>query len=288
MTPSPRKLLLVAGWLLSLAAAALIGGKMSQSDRRDNAPPDGSQAPRATAGNRPQAEGQAPRPIPAKKRNIDRGLAAVFEIPRGADRTRHLLELIDRLGTSEFAAFVDDFRTHPLSSTQQTDYQLILTSWVQRDPYAAAEYLDRSDSNGQAREAVIAAWAAQDPAAAELWIRDRPDEGSTNNWMVGFARGLAAEDIGKALALVESLEAGRTQGATIAVLAPYLVAAGPEAATERLEGLSEDGGLRVKATQATARAFARHQVEDAAEWARHLPDPSSQATASLSPVACFR
>lgn len=282
----PRKTFLVgSAWLLSLVAAGVIGAKLSPDragsaarGRENLAAPD-SLTKAAPTGARPESGNRPSKERPGQS-DWSREIADLLRMPGGPGRTEALLRLLAKVHPSEFSLVVDAFRDDPLSPHHREHYDLILAAWVDLDPFAAAEYLERSDTDGRARETVLAAWAERDPVSARMWAKGRPDDGQTNNWVVGLARGMATGDSRAALSLIEDLEPGPTQQASIQAVAPHLADESPELARAWLDSLAPDDPLLPQAARATAKELARHETFAAADWAAQLNHPESRCEAT--------
>jgi len=123
-------------------------------------------------------------------------IESVLAIPSAPERTRRLLNQLDKLSHEELAALYEASRHDPALAARSDALALMLQSWVERDPLEALDHLQRDVStNDWERETAISAWAVKDPQAAMDWAFATPDAGKRNNWQIGALEGIASIDL---------------------------------------------------------------------------------------------
>ena len=121
---------------------------------------------------------------------------SVLAIASAPERTRRLLNQLDKLSDEELAALYETSRHNPALTGRSDALALMLQSWVERNPLEALEHLQQDvNTNDWERETAISAWAAKDPQAAMDWAFATPDAGQRNNWQIGALEGVAAVDL---------------------------------------------------------------------------------------------
>jgi hypothetical protein len=282
---APKNVPMLAAWILTLAISFTVGLKVSpEGPSTPESSLDGSRASRPNKnGNSGRDAGESSRSgRPSANRTSEdpaSTLAQILALPSGTAQTHQLLQLLDRMSPADFPEFLEAFRSNPLSSLHPAEYKLILSAWVDLDPYGAAEHIENNDTSGNAREAVMAAWATKDPAAALAWAQDRPDEGSSNNWTVGLARGLASSDPDAAMQLLENLQPGRTRDSSVNAVMPFVLQHGFDHTREWILGLNNDQ-LKSSAVRVAARGLAKMEAPRAGEWVANLPETEIRRNAS--------
>ena len=103
-----------------------------------------------------------------------------------------------------------------LGGSQQQQYLYsIFSSWVDKDPAAAATRaagLNSREARSQAFQAISNTWAESDPQAAMAWARSLPKGQDQRNAVSAVVSSWARTDLPSALAAVNQLPEGPTGG----------------------------------------------------------------------------
>jgi hypothetical protein len=171
-----------------------LGGNDSPSPSHARHSGTGSQEGSTTLGNARTQAGGSPRPASRHAAILD--INSVLAIASAPERTKRLLNHLDKLSNEELAALYETSRHNPALTARSDALALMLQSWVERNPPEALDYLQRDVStNDWERETAINAWAVKDPQAAMDWAFATPDAGQRNNWQIGALEGIAAIDL---------------------------------------------------------------------------------------------
>lgn len=290
-------------------AAATAGGRTGGGDRAGTVDRDSGAAGATSRAKRGSVAERTASTKPADER-----LAEIVRMADPLERQNALLDLIDRLGPQEFAAFADQFRGLDHFGNGRGEYEMILRAWAKADPLGALDHAaQRPDGQGD-QQVVLAAWAVTDSNAATRWAIDHHAGDGANPYLSAVIRGLAATDVGAASQLAATLPRSRERGesmdaitralfvqgmdaamsfpSTIAdpdlragyvgMIADRLAAKDPSTAARWLAGLG-DADAQNRGARRVAEALARTDVTQAASWVSKL-EPEARAEAARGVV----
>ncbi|MCP5535627.1 MAG: hypothetical protein H7A51_05250 [Akkermansiaceae bacterium] len=275
-------------WIISLATAFVIGGKLSTSSDRASSPSDdpadrrpsfrqsGSNA-NGVSTTRRSAANRGPTTNAGSGRELN-----ITDIARTDDpiaRTHDLLQLISRLGAADFAQVVADFRELGMTRERMSEYSMLLHAWAQVDPLGALEYAENNTGSPYARQTILASWAANDPEGALAWAKNHHQGDGPNPWLVGVIRGVVAKDPARATAIMQELPYSRERGEAVAAIIPHIVRQGIEQASLWLDTITDER-LRSASTAFLASALAKQEPAKTAEWLTTLADSEGKARAT--------
>lgn len=266
---------LVTAFLLGWLAASL-SNRSQAASRQTGSPEAGLRAAKSPGG-----EGSSRGPRASANRSDDpaAGIAAIAELEDSVERTRKLLELIDRLGPNEFEAVVAAYRD--LGIPSWNDYQFLLAGWAKVDPLAALAFLDgHTTTPSSSWETVLTGWALDNPDAAIEWAIANID-GDKASWVAGVIGELAGRDLDRATSLIYRLPDSpgkRETRDTLNAILAALTKQDPDSMKEWVSGIPE-GQLRAGAARRVAMRLAATNPQEVARWAETL-DPESRLQAN--------
>lgn len=208
----------------------------------------------------------------------------VGEILRDGDfgsRMQRLIAKLDRAGDDDFLLMFEEISNSGMAGVFHNEQKLIVSAWMKRDPYGAAEYLKENESSDGLQFAAMAAWAANDPAAAEQWARDNHEGERANDWLVGVIQGVAGNDPNKAAALISELPRSREQWRAMESTLPFVMEQGSAFARDWVANLGS-GDLQSNGAQWMARRMANKDPQAAAAWVDGLTTKEARREASAS------
>jgi hypothetical protein len=284
-----RLLVIASFWVLSLAAAYLIGSGTvggdpdpSEAATRSGLPPRKSSRPVS-----PRSGGQDER----RSTNSNPGLRivasqpprqAVMELTSLTDpvsRVQGFLALVDSLGPNEFLDVVKDFRTTGLQGdTRRTEYAILLHAWGQTDPQGALAYTIENTGTNFARQTVLSSWASYDPDGALAFAEANHTGDEANPLLVGVIQGLARDDMNRATSLLQTLPRSRERGDALNSLVPLLLADGVDSAVTWSNAISDET-LRSGALTYIARDLSSSDPSKAAELVLNVSDQEAKIRA---------
>ncbi len=279
-------ILIPALWLISLAVAFVIGGKIKTVS-------DGpSTASKSTSAHRPAHRQSAGSPAVAPQRHspgvrVGRTNAThhrtlnVTVIAQNDDpiaRANDLLELINRLGADDFAQVVSDFRDLGITRERMSEYGILLHAWAKVDPLGALDYAEKNTGTPYARQTVLASWASNDVEGALLWAKGHHEGEGANPWLVGVIRGVASSDPKRATEIMQSLPYSQERGRAIASIVPHIASQGIEKAGLWLDTITDER-LRDGSTAYLASALAKTEPLETAAWVASLADSKGKSNA---------
>lgn len=207
--------------------------------------------------------------------STSRRLAEIVRIGDPQERQSALMELVNRLGPDEFAAFADQYRAMDHFGNSRGEYELILRSWAKIDPMGALDHAaQRADGFGDTT-LVLSAWAGNDAAAAERWALDHHQGEGPNPYLASVIRGIAVNDIAHATRLAESMPAGRERNDAMDAITRALFVQGTEAAMAYPASI-QDPELRGGYISMIANRLASKDAGMAAAWLVSFADADSQ------------
>lgn len=202
-------------------------------------------------------------------------LAEIVRIADPLERQSALVDLLDRLGPQEFAAFADQFRGLDHFGNGRGEYEIILRAWAKADPLGALEHAgQRPDGQGD-QGVVLAAWAVTDSTAATRWAMDHHTGDGANPYLSAVIRGLAATDVGAASELAATMPRSRERGEAMDAITRALFVQGMDAAMGFPSSIA-DPDLRVGYVGMIADRLAAKDPATAATWLAGLGDADAQ------------
>lgn len=191
------------------------------------------------------------------------------------DRQAALLDFINRLGSNEFAAVAEQFRTMEHFGNARGEFEMILRGWAKTDPLAALDYtVNQLNDRGQTA-LVLASWAGRDAAAAERWaIANHAGDGA-NPYLAAVIRGIAAYDVTRASQLAESMPRSRERGEAMESITRALLVQGDAAAMAYPQTI-QDPDLRAGYVAMISDRLADRDAQKAASWLASMNDPQAQ------------
>ena len=244
-------LILGAGWILSLAAAFLIGQgsrtpelqKSAKSEQRPGSRASSSQRPRRG----PENSGSLRSPLTTNGRvariiETNPARQAVTELAQIVDpveRAKGFLALIQTLETDEFLNVVADFRALGITEQRMSEYGMLLHAWAKADPEGALDYAIKKTGTPFARQAIMASWSTDDPEAAIAFARDNYEGEGANPLLVGIIRGIAPSDLNRASGLLQDLPYSRERGDALQSILPYVMENGSDLALTWAAGIAD-------------------------------------------------
>ncbi len=269
----------------SALAIGLVAGRFSagppQEQRGEGISPPGETGNRIAATG--QSEGERGRVGDVRS---GEKLLRVLSEANGTGKWRALLASVDRLATEDFPAFAGKMVEEGMDVAYRNEYLMVLTAWAERDPTAAAEFLDSGQGDAEMKAAVMAAWAEADPGMAEAWARSHHEGSEANPWMVGVIQGIAAADVDRARGLVEELPRGGQRNRAFRSVLAHVYAMGSGEAAAWLNGVTDEK-LQKDGAEWLAERFAVQDPVSAGEWIAHLPGEDVRRKASEEVASAY-
>ncbi|MFT6863663.1 MAG: hypothetical protein ACJAVK_002224 [Akkermansiaceae bacterium] len=206
-------------------------------------------------------------------------LSDILNVGNRLDRTRQMLDYIDRLDESQITGIIESFREAGWVDYNRGEYSMLISAWMDRDPFKAIAYLDKNDADGWTRKIAISSWASDNPIDAAAAIKGLEDEGKVNDWMVGLIEGIARNDPEGALQALADLPGGHTKNEAIRKILPEVVARGAEFAGDWIEQIDEPK-LQRETAKRLAHSLARKDPESASDWIRNMTKVDTRRDAS--------
>lgn len=206
-------------------------------------------------------------------------MSELMHSPDAHDRARAWLDFVDGLEAGQFEQAVADFREMGMSTSNLSEYAMLLSAWAKHDPLTALTFAEKNTNNAFARQTILSTWANSDLDGAMAWANSHfqgaPDQG--NPWMVGVIRGIAASDPARASQLMQEMPQSRERGDALASLVPTVMAQGQDAAMAWAGGL-QDASLRDRAMREIAPRVAEKDPLTAANWLASVNTPEAANT----------
>ncbi len=206
-------------------------------------------------------------------------LSDILNVGNRMDRTRQMLDYIDQLDESQITGVIESFREAGWVDYNRGEYSMLISAWMDRDPFKAIAYLDENDADGWTRKTAISSWASDNPIDAAAAIQGLEDEGKVNDWVVGLIEGMARNDPEGALRALADLPGGDTKNEAIREILPEVVARGAEFAGEWIEQIDEPK-LQRETAKRLAHSLARRDPESASDWIRNMTKVDTRRDAS--------
>jgi hypothetical protein len=295
MKVSPRGSLTAVSWMIALGIGLMIGRHglpaSSKSDQNKNRTSQNEKQ----IGFRFQESGESPQ----QKRNSSRKISStsvtgpeqedrsrrmiklsdILNTSNRIERTRQMLSFIDQIDDRQMAGIIEGFRDAGWVDYNRSEYTMLISAWMDRDPFTAIAYLDTNETDGWTRKTAISAWAADNPEAAANAIQGLEDEGKVNDWVVGLIEGIARNDPEGALRAVVNLPEGDTKMQAIREILPEVVIRGADFASDWIEQIDEPK-LQRDTAKRLAHSLARRDPESASDWISKISAVETRRDAS--------
>jgi len=295
MKVSPRGSLTAVSWLIALGIGLIIGRHglptSSESDQNKNRTSQNEKQ----IGFRFQESGESPQQKRNSRREIsstsvtgpeqeDRSrrmieLSDILNTSNRIERTRQMLSFIDQIDDRQMAGIIEGFRDAGWVDYNRSEYTMLISAWMDRDPFTAIAYLDTNETDSWTRKTAISAWAADNPEAAANAIQGLEDEGKVNAWVVGLIEGIARNDPEGALRAVVNLPGGDTKMQAIREILPEVVIRGADFAGDWIEQIDEPK-LQRDTAKRLAHSLARRDPESASDWISKISTVETRRDAS--------
>ena len=294
MKMTSRSALIAVSWLAALTIGLLIGRQSAPKVGSAN-DPEFSDSPGASLASRsPDSPSYVTGVRKSGRRKVTAGatstdeeaihqsmieLSDVLNVGNRIERTRQMIEFIDRLDDSEIADIVQNFREAGWVDYNRGEFSMLISAWMDRDPFTAIAFLDENESDGWTRKTAISAWAADSPEDAAKAIQGLEDSGEVNDWVVGLIEGMARNDPRGALLALKDIEDGNTKNQAIREILPEVVIRGAEFAGEWIEQI-EEPKLQRETAKRLASSLARRDPESASDWISNMTTVATRRDAS--------
>lgn len=206
-------------------------------------------------------------------------LSDILNTSNRIERSRQLITFLDMLETGDIENVVNGFRDAGWVDYNRNEYSMLISAWMDRDPYAAVTYLEQNEPDGWTRKTAISAWASENPEAASQAISELEDEGQVNDWVVGLIEGMARNDPEGALLTVQKLPPGDTRKKAIREMLPEVVIRGADYAGDWIEKIDEPK-LQSETARNLAHSLARRDPKSASDWIKGISATETRRNAS--------
>jgi len=274
-------------WLLSVALAFIIGGKINSSSNKASTETSKSNenytspSHRSSSQNFSSTRKKSSRNTSSHSSQATRQLD-ITTIANNEDpiaRATDLLKLINSLGPGDFLQVVDDFRALGNTRDHMSEYGMLLHAWAKVAPLAALDYAEENTGTQFARQTILASWANGDPESAIVWARDHHEGEDANPWLVGVIRGIANNDPTRATEVLLELPFSRERGSALEAIIPHIAKQGQENALLWLNTITDDR-LHTGATAYLAANLVKSDPAGTAEWVSSLSDSEGKSRAA--------
>lgn len=283
------RILIPAAWLLSVAAAFMIGQKKqpSSSETSPSAEQKNSSylpySRRSTAGNSSSSRKNSHSRQTSKNSSTsdlaDLNISTIANNNDPIDRASDLLKLISTLGPNDFKQVVADFRALGITGERMSEYGMLLHAWAKTDPLGALDYAEQNTGTQFARQTILTSWAGTDPESAILWAKEHHTGEKANPWLIGVIRGIASNDPTRATEVLHDLPLSRERGTALASIIPHIASQGHETAIRWLDTITDDR-LHIGATSYLAASLAKTDAPATADWVSTLGESEEKARAA--------
>jgi len=291
----PRQTMVALSWVIALGAGLLIGRHSAPSSidhSRSDAPPQADSLAR-NQGGRPSGSPQSQPPAASRESSPSQftgteeerrtramtKLSDILNTGNRVERTRQMLSFIDQIDENEMAGVISGFKEAGWVDFNRAEYSMLISSWMDRDPFTAIAFLDENEADGWTRKLAISDWASENPEAAANAIEGLEDDGKVNDWVVGLIEGMARNDPEGALATLENLPGGDTKWQAIRGVLPEVVLRGAEFAGEWIEQIDEPK-LQRETAKRLAHSLAVRDPESASDWISNMTQKDTRRDAS--------
>lgn len=206
-------------------------------------------------------------------------LSDILNTSNRVERTRQLIAFLDKLETDDIENVIGGFQEAGWVDYNRSEYSMLISTWMDRDPYSAVAYLQESEPDGWTRKTAISAWASENPEAAAQAVNELEDDGRVNDWVVGLIEGMALNDPDGALLTLQKLPPGDTRKQAIREMLPEVVIRGADFAGEWIEKI-EEPKLQSDTARNLAHSLARRDPESASDWIKGISATETRKSAS--------
>ena len=172
-------------------------------------------------------------------------LEGILSDPDPLRRMRYLGEYLSGLGADDIAEALEIFEKAPRGGRNDEDFRNFMFAWGKIDGRAALDYaLDNKDGRkvSYGASTATAAWAANDPHAAEEYVAALKPGDTKQSLHHGVVRGLAEIDLDAAAELAAENERSRARGWSLDFLARrYKEQGGIDAVRGWVDAMDESG-----------------------------------------------
>ena len=210
---------------------------------------------------------------------MEEAVAAVLLESDPVTATLHFAQLLEELSPENAPAILQALKDNGGSGRASEYLELLAHAWGRLDGKAAAEAFDTLRGRGSeaAKTAALAAWAAEDPAAATEWLQQRvasadpnADRRANTAWSRGLLTGLARRDVDGALQYLLTLGVAE-QRDYVGVLVEEKLREGVVASADWALRLPDEP-MRIDALETVGMEFLRQDLDGALQWARSIAD----------------
>lgn len=294
MKVTSRSALIAGSWLIALAIGLLLGrqiapkgGSADDSESQDSSGSTLASKSLDSPSYIAEARKAGRRKVTAGSSATDEetiyqsmiDLSDVLNVGNRIERTRQMIEFIDRLDDTEMADIVQNFREAGWVDYNRNEFSMLISAWMDRDPFTAIAFLDESEADGWTRKTAISAWAADSPEDAANAIQSLEDSGEVNDWVVGLIEGMARNDPEGALLALKDIEDENTKKQAIREILPEVVIRGAEFAGEWIEQI-QDPKLQRETAKRLASSLARRDPQSASDWISNMTTAATRRDAS--------
>lgn len=296
MKLSPRGSFTAISWLIALGIGLFIGrhgipsSPPQKSDEvvlersgsnRDSSRSDEGESSRQTKRSFREASSSTIDGVSKEEYHTRRmfDLSDILNTSNRVERTRQLLSFIDQIEDDEMAGIIEGFREAGWVDYNKGEYTMLISAWMDRDPFTAIAYLDENETDGWTRKTAISSWASDNPEAAANAIQGLEDDGKVNDWVVGLIEGMARNDPEGALRALKDLPGGDTKMQAIREILPEVVIRGAEFAGDWIEQI-EEPKLQRDTAKRLAHSLARRDPESASTWISNISKTETRRDAS--------
>lgn len=295
MNITSRRTLIAVSWLVALGIGLMIGrgsvSNVSSSDQSGTR--DGNGDSRGRLSSSGQNETSDQRRGASRKKSVSKftgseeerqtqtmiELSDILNTSNRVERTRQMLSFIDQIDDEEMAGVIAGFQEAGWVDFNRSEYSMLISTWMDRDPFVAIAFLDENEADGWTRKLAISSWASDNPEAAANAIAGLEDEGKVNDWVVGLIEGMARNDPEGALRTLKDLPGGDTKWQAIREILPEVVLRGAEFAGEWIEQIDEPK-LQRDTAKRLAYSLAQRDPESAGEWISNITSVETRRDAS--------
>lgn len=292
---TPRNTLIVISWLITLAIGLLVGRKSVSNVGLTNGTVTSLPAKPLHDSRSLDSPSYIAEAQKIGRRKITNGsistadeeaihqtmieLSDVLNVGNNVERTRQMIAFIDRIDNSEIANIVQNFSEAGWVDYNRSEFSMLISAWMDRDPFTAIAFLDENESDGWTRKTAISAWASDSPEEAAIAIQGLEDTGEVNDWVIGLIEGMARNDPEGALLALKDIEDSNTRNQAIREILPEVVIRGAEFAGKWIEQI-KDPKLQRDTAKRLASSLARRDPESASNWIRNMTTVATRRDAS--------
>jgi len=280
------RILIPAAWLLSVAAAFMIGQKKQPSSSEKSPSAEQTNSTYLPYSRRSNVRNSSPSRNNSSSRQTSKNssvnglnISAIANNDDPIDRVSDLLKLINTLGPNDFRQVVADFRGLGITAERMGEYGMLLHAWAKADPLGALDYAEQNTGTQFARQTILTSWAGTDPESAVLWAKEHHTGEKANPWLIGVIRGIASNDPTRATEVLHDLPLSRERGTALSSIIPHIASQGHENAIRWLDTITDDR-LHTGATSYLAASLAKTDAPSTAEWVSTLGESEGKARAA--------